>query len=145
MSIVTYSWADLGFRRLAQLTTGGIGITPTQLAERLSRLGGYDVTPDGWIRRPGRKRNGHVDSAIEVIETFDRYRPSTDDRLAFIDRHFTTEWENLDVPRFTTESAVLTHPIVTGSGIRENSDPRRRVGLLTCPAFRKAAQSRRLH
>jgi hypothetical protein len=107
MSIDTYSWADLGYRQLAQLTTGGMGISPTQLADKLRQLGDYEVEPDGWIRRPGRKRNGHVEPAIEIIDTFDQERPCTADRLEFIDQHFSSEWERINIPRFTTETDVL--------------------------------------
>ncbi len=107
MTIQVASWADLGFRRLGPLPAYGGALTPAEIADRLTRMADYQATSDHWVRRIARSRKATPPTSIEVVGVVDRTVPLDDGQLAFLNRHFESEWTKVcgDLPQIRMDFA----------------------------------------
>jgi hypothetical protein len=96
MAVELGSWADFGYRRVGPLPASGGGWSAAKVAERLTSLGGYEATPDDWVRRRARRKGAQFSGSIEVVTVLDRDTPLDDEALAFLEKHARSEWTALE-------------------------------------------------
>ncbi len=113
MSVLKGSWADLGYRKLGPLPVSGSGLTPAQLADRLTHVGDYEATADHWVRRHARRKGTRFPESIEVVALLDKDTVLDDDRLAFVDQHAVSKWVKTEEGwiRIRAELEALTRSV----------------------------------
>jgi hypothetical protein len=100
------SLSDVGYRQFGLLPAAGGGLDPRQLATTAAQCGDYEAA-GAWVRRRARKRGGRFIDSFQIIDVFGRDTNLTDERLAFVDDYFRSEFANADVPRLSTESSNI--------------------------------------
>src|SRR5262245_56097596 len=98
--------SDVGFRQFGPLPSSAADITPAGAAAAAAQCGDYEVAGP-WVRRRARKQGCAVVESFKVCDIFDRDADLTDERLAFVDDFFRSEFANTPVPRLTTESETI--------------------------------------
>jgi hypothetical protein len=143
MAIQSATWADLGFRKVGPLPVAGNGLTPAEIAGRLTRLGDYEATTDCWVRRYARRKDVAFPASIEVDAVLEANTLLDNDCFAFLERHAQSEWVRFqsELPQFQTEFTELIELIRDA----ENAQNRwRGMYFLACaiafvaPEFRRA-------
>jgi hypothetical protein len=92
MGVEVASWSELGYRKLGALPGAGGGLSPAQVAERLTRDGDYEGISEHWVRRPARRKGVNFRGSIELVTVLDRDTPLDDDHLAFVEQHGQSKW-----------------------------------------------------
>jgi hypothetical protein len=105
MSIVTYSFADMGYRRVGPLPPWGGGRDPAGVADLMKERADYEVVSSHWVRRPGRRRGVIVSPLVEVVADFDRDSSLDDGAFSFLDNYFGTTYP--EYPKYPGDFADL--------------------------------------
>jgi hypothetical protein len=113
MSLIL-SLSDVGYRQFGPLPASGGGLDPTQAARIAAQYSDYEAAGQ-WVRRRARKKVVEDDQnqkspfieSFQVIDILDKDTNLTEQRLAFVDDYFKSEFANSGVPRLTTENDVL--------------------------------------
>lgn len=92
MVIPTASWADFGYRKLGPLPVSGGGLSPAQVAGRLTQLGDYQVLTDSWARRHARRKGARFAESIRLVSIIGRDTPLDNDCLSFLEEHARSRW-----------------------------------------------------
>jgi hypothetical protein len=95
--------SDVGFRRFGSLLSSGEGVTPEQAAAAAAQCGDYEVA-GAWVRRRARKKGPSLVQSFKILDVLDQSADLTNERLAFVDHYFRSEFANTPLPRLTTES-----------------------------------------
>src|SRR5262245_52878065 len=114
MPIQLGSWADLGYRKIEPLPAGLGTTSQTDIANSLVREGESEVTPDrGWVRRRARGKRYPLSKSIEIVDVFDKNTNLDNTRLAFVDRHATSEWMKIEaqMTKFRADFQMLADVI----------------------------------
>lgn len=96
-TIVTASWADLGYRRCGPLPELEGALSDEDFASKLSAQLPYDVIDKRWVRRRGREKTGPPPACLQIRGIIDR---STDLRkldLSFIDTFFQSPFGDISL------------------------------------------------
>ncbi len=131
MAIHRASWADLGFRKLGPLPVTGNGLTPAEIAGRLTTMADYEATSDHWVRRRERRKGVPHPASIEVAAILEPNVPEGNDSLAFLGDHSSSEWARVasELPQLRMDFANVVELIKDA----ENTESRwRAFYLLSC-------------
>ena len=108
--IHSYSWSDLGYRKIGTLPASGNGVSVADVGLMFTQVGDHELSDDKqWVRRRARRKGYSMPKSIEFIDVFDKDTSLDNDRLAFVDRHARSEWMKLG--KVNSDFQMLTEVI----------------------------------